>query len=268
MSAPRKRFSVRQGIEPEPSPSLDEAPQPLRFFLLKYLEGKYPGYPSQAAEIIEQFLRRPGLKNEFYSPHDPTVWPRMYSLIEAFEWWEVYDFAEEVFDARASSNIYDAQLFQTNLNKLFEEQNIPYRMSGGDITFKGSESFEAAVRKAKLVLENTGRQTAKDEIHKALEDLSRRPPDLSGAVHHAMAALECVATDVCGEEGGTLGQVIKKHPDKFPAPLGDAVSKLYGFASEKGRHITEGGEPDPKEVELIVGIAATVATYLSRLDAD
>ncbi|MGA2859581.1 MAG: hypothetical protein ABSE40_22150 [Candidatus Sulfotelmatobacter sp.] len=79
-----------------------------------------------------------------------------------------------------------------------------------------------------------------------------------------MAALECVAKDVCGEEGGTLGQVIKKHPDKFPAPLGDGVAKLYGFASDKGRHITEGGEPDIKEVELIVGIAATVATYLSR----
>jgi hypothetical protein len=79
-----------------------------------------------------------------------------------------------------------------------------------------------------------------------------------------MAALECVATDVCGEEGKTLGQVIKKHPDKFPAPLDDAVGKLHGFASNKGRHITEGGEPNLKEVELIVGIAATVATYLSR----
>jgi len=48
-----------------------------------------------------------------------------------------------------------------------------------------------------------------------------------------MAALECVANTVCGEESETLGQLIKKHPDKFPAPLGDAVSKLYGFASEK-----------------------------------
>jgi AbiJ N-terminal domain 4 len=259
-----KRFSVRQGIEPEPSPHLDEAPQPLRFFLLKYLEGKYSGYPWHAAEILEQFLRRPGLKNKFHNPHDPTIWTRMYSLIEGFEWWKVYDFAEAVFNARASDNIYDAQLFERELNRLFEEQNIPYRMSGGDIAFKGSESFEAAVRKAKLVLGNAGRQTAKDEIHKALEDLSRRPPDLTGAVHHAMAALECVATDVCGEEGETLGQVIKKHPDKFPAPLGDGVAKLYGFASDKGRHITEGGEPNVKEVELIVGIAATVATYLSR----
>jgi len=259
-----KRFSVRQGIEPEPSPSLDEAPQPLRFFLLKYLQTKYVAYPAQAAELLEQFLRRPGLKNEFYNPHDPTVWERVYSYIEEFKWWEVYDFAEVIFRSIASSNRYEAEGFQTELNKIFAEYNIPYRMFGGEIVYRGSESFESTVAIAKSVLAARGRKTAKDEIHKSLEDLSRHPPDLTGAVHHAMAALECVAKEVCGEESGTLGQVIKKHPDKFPAPVGDAVSKLYGFASAKGRHITEGGEPDPKEVELIVGIAATVATYLSR----
>jgi hypothetical protein len=49
-----------------------------------------------------------------------------------------------------------------------------------------------------------------NEIHKALENLSKRPvPDLTGAVQHAMAALECVANDVCGENGETLGKVVR-----------------------------------------------------------
>jgi len=259
-----KRFSVRQGIKPEPRPALEEAPQALRFFLLKYLEQKYAEYPSQAAEIFEHFLRRPGLKRGFYNPHDPAVWARMYSLLEEFEWWQVYDFAEAIFQTRAANNIYDVESFQRDLNGLFEEHNIPYRMAGGYIAFKGPESFEASVHTACFVLEQSSRQTARDEIHKALDDLSKRPPDLTGAVHHAIAALECAANDVCGEEGETLGQVIKKHPDRFPPPLGEAVSKLYGFASERGRHVTEGGEPDVKEVELIIGICANVATYLSR----
>jgi hypothetical protein len=259
-----KRFSVRQGINPEPSPNSDEAPQPLRFFLLKYLQAKYVGYPEQAGEILERFLRLPGLRNEFYNLHDPTVWKRMYSYIEQFQWWEVYEFAEVVFQSLDAHNRYEAERFQAELNKVFAEHNIPYRMFGGETVYKGSESFESTVSAAMSALAARGSKTAKDEIHKSLEDLSRHPPDLTGAVHHAMAALECVANAVCGEEGETLGQVIKKHPDKFPPPLGDAVSKLYGFASEKGRHITEGREPDPKEVELIVGIAATVATYLSR----
>jgi AbiJ-like protein len=188
----------------------------------------------------------------------------MYSYIEGFKWWEVYDFAETVFHIVVSNNRYEGEGFQAELNKVLEENNIPYRMFGGEIAYKGSESFESAVGTAKLVLAARGSKTAKDEIHKSLEDLSSRPPDLTGAVHHAMAALECVANTVCGEKSETLGQLIKKYPEKFPAPLGDAVGKLYGFASEKGRHITEGGEPDPKDVELIVGIAATVATYLSR----
>jgi hypothetical protein len=138
-------------------------------------------------------------------------------------------------------------------------------MTNGQIEYRGSESFEKVVETAKSALDVAGRTTVKEEIHKALEDLSRRPsPDLTGAVHHAMGALECVAKDVCEEEKGTLGEIVKRHPEKFPQPLGDAVSKLYGFASDKGRHIKEGGEPAQKEVELIVGIAATVATYLIR----
>jgi hypothetical protein len=146
------------------------------------------------------------------------------------------------------------------------EENIPWRMDNdGEIAYKGSEAFESTVHIATSQLAKAGRKTAKDEMHKALGGLSKRPhPDLTGAVHHAMAALECVASDVCGEKGETLGQIVKRHPNKFPPPIGEAVSKLYGFASDKGRHITEGGEPDLKEAELIVGIAATVATYLSR----
>jgi hypothetical protein len=47
-------------------------------------------------------------------------------------------------------------------------------------------------------------------------------------------------------------------------PLDDSVAKAWGYASEMARHIREGRKPERKDVELIVGLAATVATYLSR----
>ena len=149
---------------------------------------------------------------------------------------------------------------------MLEHENIGWKMTSGLLEYRGTESFEITVETAKSALDAAGKTTAREEIHKALEDLSRRPsPDLTGAVHHAMGALECVTKDVCGEEGKvTLGQMAKRHPDKFPPPLDVAIDKLYGFASDKGRHIKEGGEPAQKEVELIVGIAATIATYLIR----
>jgi hypothetical protein len=257
-----KAFSIRHGINPEPIRVVDDAPIELRYFLFETLQDNYRKYPYAAASLIGRFLSNPSFANKFLNEHDPTLWPRLYEVIKMLPWWQVYDFIE--YAVRTHSFLHDA--FVHSLNDFLSGQKIAYRMNNeGEILYKGSEAFETAVGQAEAVLAASGRETAKEEIHKALEDLSKRPnPDLTGAVQHAMAALECVANDVCGESGETLGDVIKKHPDQFPQPVGTAVSMLYGFASNNGRHITEGSVPNHKEVELLVGIAATVATYLSR----
>jgi hypothetical protein len=78
-----------------------------------------------------------------------------------------------------------------------------------------------------------------------------------------MAALECVARTASGD-ADTLGAILKRNPGLIPKPLDTAVEKAWGYASEKGRHIKEGNEPTRDEAELIVGIEATVATYLSK----
>jgi len=137
-------------------------------------------------------------------------------------------------------------------------------MVGGIIETRGSESFESAVNNAVEALEASKRTTAKSEIHEALRDLSRRPEaDLTGAVQHAMAALECVARDVSNDKA-TLGDILKRYPDLLPKPLDDSVSKAWGYASEMARHLREGRIPTREEAELIVGLSAVVATYLAK----
>jgi hypothetical protein len=97
-----------------------------------------------------------------------------------------------------------------------------------------------------------------------LLDLSRRPePDITGAIQHAMAALECVARDVSGEPKLTLGEIIKRHAVLIPAPLDQAIERTWGYSSERGRHLREGRNPDMDEAQLIVGLSAVVITYLS-----
>ncbi len=109
------------------------------------------------------------------------------------------------------------------------------------------------------------RHTAQNELHSALRDISRRPdPDLTGAVQHALAALECVARDVCGDPKATLGGILERHPGLLPGPLDAAVEKIWGYASEMGRHVREGREPQRAEVELLVELAAAVSTYLVK----
>lgn len=79
-----------------------------------------------------------------------------------------------------------------------------------------------------------------------------------------MAALECVARDLCGDPNATLGVIFKKKPGLIPKPLDAVVAKVWGYASQRGRHLSEGRGPEREEVELIVGPAAIVAAYLSR----
>ena len=134
-----------------------------------------------------------------------------------------------------------------------------------DIVNRGTEAFETTIKTASTALKTAGRTTARAELHEALADLSRRPDaDLTGAVQHAMAALEMRRTRACGDDKATLGDIIKRHPNLIPKPLDSAVEKAWGYASETGRHLREGREPERKEVELLVGLAATIATYLSR----
>ncbi len=120
------------------------------------------------------------------------------------------------------------------------------------------------MRGAAQVLGDTGRPTAERELHEAIADLSRRPePDLSGAVHHALAALECVMRDACDDPKATLGELVKRYPGRLPKPLDTAVEKLWGYASEAGRHMREGGTPTHADAEFVVGATATIVTYLA-----
>jgi hypothetical protein len=193
----------------------------------------------------------------------PNVWDEAQWHVYRCDWFRFYDFMESAYQTLGAKRQREwngeageqrARAFQDALNEFFVDEGIGWQMIDGEIVTRGTETFESNVHGAVEALEAAKRLTARDEIHEALIDLSRRPEaDLTGAIQHAMAALECVARDVCGDEKATLGEVIKRYPGVIPKPLDDTA-----------RHIREGRKPERKEVELIVGLAATVATYLSR----
>jgi hypothetical protein len=94
-------------------------------------------------------------------------------------------------------------------------------------------------------LETARRLTARDEIHKALADLSRRPElDLTGAVHHAMAASPLHAhrqyplATVPASTGGTgmdNGKA-KQSLQRFVAGFRMSVETLGGASQEHRSH--------------------------------
>ncbi|MDE1161190.1 MAG: hypothetical protein PW792_04495 [Acidobacteriaceae bacterium] len=204
---------------------------------------------------------------------DGNIWDEVTWRIQECDWFRVYDLAEAIYHSLMMHHAFPAQLsladFVEELNALFEENGIGWKIENGQILSRGTEAFEVLMRQASPALEAAGLQTSSDELHKAIEDLSRRPTaDLTGAVQHGMAALECAAKSVAKiTSKATLDDVTKARPDLFRPPLNEAIQKLWGFTNNRGRHILEGSEPTYKEVELVVGVAATVATYLSRTAA-
>ena len=265
-----REFSKRHGFRTRPTKMVrEEAPQALRSFVLRHVSDSARASIHHARNLVSHTLQ--------YIP-DPAnqsvddIWKEIKQAIEGCDWFLVYDLIEEIYRDRQWS-AHDQDAFLKEVNEFFYDRNLGWQLRTApidgidliapEIVIRGSEAFEMAVTGALDSLESSGRDAAKKELHEALQDLSRRPdPDLTGAVQHAMAALESVAADVCGDPGTTLGQTVKRHPDRFPAPLGDAVSKLYGFASDRARHVTEGKVPLQKEAELIVSIAAAVTTFL------
>ena len=260
---PKTSFSKRHGfVQPREITIREDAPESLRRFALDQLVTAGYG-PSKIREMVcSTLLVRPTWPNE---------WDETENLFYNCEWWNVYEFIETIHQtlldttgSREDRPEERAAAFENSLNEFLVYAGIGWKMIRGEIVTRGTEAFESIVGAAIESLEAAGMPTARGEIHEALMDLSRRPEaDLTGATQHAMGALECVARDVCGDAKATLGEVIKRYPGTIPKPLDECVSKAWGFASEKARHIREGTRPDRKEVELVVSLAATMATYLS-----
>lgn len=238
----------------------EDAPEEIRagVLMLGYAGGMGPS--GIRAAICEVLLKRPDPGN--WSPGN--VEGEVSRLIDQAPWYNVYDIAERLHgEIRKDdySGIKQVE-FERRLNQLFREHGVGWQMENGSIIARGSEAFTIASKEAVATMRDAGKVTAATEIHEALIDISRRPKaDVTGAIQHAMAALECVAREIDSSKD-TLGKIIPRLT--LPAPLGGALHRLWGFASEQGRHIQEGREPRFEEAELVVTVASAVSVYLLR----
>jgi len=263
-----KSFSERQGFRPEEVPITirEDAPEYVRNAVIQ-IAVELEIQPSEIRDIIcSTTFTTPDSNN--WSEY-PNIWNEVNGLIYQCEWYYVYDVAEKIHsllknkfqDARPSD-------YENRINEIFRVKGIGWKMFEGLIEIRGTETFEEAVRQAEATTLEAGRTTVSSEIKESLRDLSKRPhPDLTGAIQHSMAALECLARDITGESSSTLGRIISDGNINIPPPLDTAVEKLWGFASQMGRHLLEGNNPNYKEAELVVFICASLISYLNQQDS-
>jgi hypothetical protein len=189
------------------------------------------------------------------------------AMLEECVWYRVYCFTEDVYVELATRNAALANDYAKAINSYFGETGIGWEIQDGNLHIRGGAGFEEAVRSANHALEHTGRLKAQEELRESIADISRLPEaDITGAIQHAMAALECVARDLVGDTQITLGKLVKRYPNLMPTTLAVVVDKAYGFASDEARHLKEGKSIDFSEAELVVSLSATLITYLLRLE--
>jgi hypothetical protein len=192
-------------------------------------------------------------------------------MVEQCEWFKVYDIIEAIwasFDPNTGVRFLEGykaarDVFQLKVNELMADFGIGWQLKAGKVQARGEETHEVMMAEAQAKLEKAGKTTALAEIKEAWSDISRRPsPDLTGAIQHAMASLECSARDAVGNTKPTLGELMKKYPDLLPKPLNEAVEKVWGYASNYARHVAEGSAASREEAVLVVGLVAALSTYL------
>ncbi|PIO99474.1 AbiJ-NTD4 domain-containing protein [Pleomorphomonas carboxyditropha] len=255
-------FSDRHGFGgPEPEIMLREAaPEELRFGVAAIARNAGMK-PSTIRHIICSVLfEAPDQSN--WSEY-PNIWDEVLRLLRSCEWYKVYDIAETLW-RNLEYDFEHQDLFQNELNRLFKDKGIGWELkSPNGIVYRGDATFTALTDEAEKLFTATERQTAATEIKEALKDISRRPePDRTGAIQHSMAALECVARHVTGQPKPTLGELIPRL--NLPNPLDQALPKIWGYASERGRHLREGRDPSASEAELVVSLACALGVYLIR----
>ncbi len=238
----------------------EDAPEETRaaIIMLGYAAGLECGRMRDV--VCKVLLRRPDLNN--WSPSN--IETEVHGLIDDAAWYRIYDIAERIHGELLSADYSGAKAaeYARRLNQSFREQGVGWKMELGKIVVRGSEAFTLATQGAVQIMLDAGKPTAANEIHQALSDISRRPTaDITGAIQHGMAALECVAREIDGSND-TLGRIIGRLT--LPPPLDSALSKLWGFASEQGRHIQEGRNPSFEEAELVVTVASAMGVYLLR----
>jgi hypothetical protein len=255
------RFSSRNKYKSKEVPITirEAAPTELQEFIIQTAY-HFGISPKPLRKLICRTLRKSpdaGNWSEF-----PNIDMEIHQLLDECEWFYIYDVIEELYE---NLNEEQAKQFQEDINGFFRSNGIGWQLEEGEIKYRGDDKFEEIKLSAVEVLDTKEKPTSKHEIKEAINDLSKKPDaDITGAIQHSLAGLECVVREVTGNPKATLGKLINDHPDIVPKPLDTVISKLWGYTSNMGRHVEEGNPPDFEEAELAVSVSASLISYLAK----
>lgn len=200
-------FSQRNGLNQFNEPEIiirNEAPDELRKMVVE-IATECGIKPNRLRDIVCSFLKK--------SPDRENNWGYSNIIIEIrglitdhAKWNEVYDIIETI------CLTFRIDEFASKMNQYFIKNGIGWKITDNKIQARSPEIIDAIIENSvDLLNQDIKTPTTYQELKLAIEDLSHRPvAKITGAIQHAMAAVECYMRLCTGLKKDTLGQIIKK----------------------------------------------------------
>ncbi|MFC2032216.1 hypothetical protein ACFLUS_02445 [Chloroflexota bacterium] len=94
----------------------------------------------------------------------------MEKLLDTCTWWQFYDICEVVWDMLSSSKIgSDQREYSTQVNVLFQEEQIGFELREGKVEKVGSGFIDAKVKEARYLLKEAEFKGADEHFEKAIK---------------------------------------------------------------------------------------------------
>jgi hypothetical protein len=265
-------FSVRYGLRPRPAGLLyDTVPDTARLGFLHLLQDCR--YYLQWRPLYKQITR--ALRLERWSDacdNHEAARGEVESTIRTCDWWGFYDVCEIMVDAvREASGSGE---FQQDVNRLFEDESLGWRLKDGLVERVGTEQSERLLDEARHFLEDARFAAPEEQFAKAVRALSVRPePDTANCVKDAVGAVEGVARILTGRPSAVLSGIVadlRRKKTLHPA-LAKCFDGLYGYRgdAEGAAHgaVTDVAVPLP-EAEMALNTSAALIIYLVNKAAE
>ena len=202
------------------------------FFFTKYLNDVFGQFVDDKMKYSFECYYSDTFNQYVFTPILQNSCPDVLTICEY-----ITELISYILDKLRKQNFYYANQktdCEKELNDLFEEEFVGYRIVGGEITPITNE-IEIDEIKASLDIEFEG---CKSHIKKGLSFLSNREnPDYKNSIKESISAIESICQIICKDDKATLGKTLNKLEEngiKLHKSLKEAFSKLYGYTSDEG----------------------------------
>lgn len=155
--------------------------------------------------------------------------PGVYDFLKEYffkcEWYEVYDFLEEI--ANDKSNLVSKKT-QDWINSTLEEYNAAYRFVGTEIAEITDKNEIEAIESALSNVDTPVRAHLDTALHLFS---NKETPDYRNSVKESISAVEAACRLVTDNSTATLGDALKHVKNLHPA-MSQAFSRLYGYTND------------------------------------